>query len=334
MVSYIEGWQKEFVEPNGIAKARGSNAIRLRQLYESLANLLYSQYEPTKRVSSRVSRDFLQRLDAWLGCFETDEQRWIAFQSIEYLFFAGQQEFEELYRCAYEHSILPWLIDRAGIDLFSERLDKLLANELATCWPCPVTDSLRINGFLHVTGLRGRDLRPDWLSLRELGHKDRVASYVQRNGIKYLVLVEDFVGSGNQFCRALNYAVAAFDGPILLVPLIVCAPGDRTIKRFIKRLARGDITYRPQIVLQQSCLVGPTAHPDEPSLFAKLRNVIASSQIAILDGNSPGGRGEEFGYKKVGSMVVLYSNCPNNTPPIYHKWSKRWRPPFPRSARV
>ncbi|WP_458367887.1 phosphoribosyltransferase-like protein [Marinobacter shengliensis] len=44
--------------------------------------------------------------------------------------------------------------------------------------------------------------------------------------------------------------------------------------------------------------------------------------------------GEEFGYSKIGSLVALYSNCPNNTPPMYHHLSTNWSPIFPRSSRA
>ncbi|WP_350601800.1 hypothetical protein, partial [Pseudomonas sp. 65/3-MNA-CIBAN-0223] len=78
-------------------------------------------------------------LNTWLNCFESEEDQWNAFRSIEYLFFAGHQEFEELYRCASEHIIKPWLIDLANIDIFSKNASELLNAELKATWPCPVT---------------------------------------------------------------------------------------------------------------------------------------------------------------------------------------------------
>lgn len=320
----IEAWQRGSAGPK-----KQISAIRLRALYESLARHLFSQYEPTKKLSSRVSRDFLIRLDNWLECFSSEDERWTAFRSIEYVFFAGQQEFEELYRCAMEHKVVPWLLEVAGIDIFSADAEKNIAHELEGCWPCPVTDSLRINSFLHVTGLPGQGLRPDWLSLRSLGSKERIASYVKMKKIEYLVLLEDFVGSGGQVCRALEFAAEAFDGPIILIPLIVCAPGDRAITDAVAKIGRKDISYRPVLVLDDACLVGEDYIAGEPKLFAGLREAIKSGYKSIgcdLDGGA-------FGWEGVGSLAVLYSNCPNNSPPIFHHQCSSWKPIFPRSIR-
>lgn len=45
--------------------------------------------------------------------------------------------------------------------------------------------------------------------------------------------------------------------------------------------------------------------------------------------------GEEFGFDKTGSLTVLYSNCPNNVPPIYHfHGNSNWKPLFPRAKRA
>ncbi|KPW96704.1 hypothetical protein ALO75_03234 [Pseudomonas syringae pv. coryli] len=308
---------------------RALRASRLRGQYETLATHLFHQFEPTKKISQRISRDFMIRLESWLACFESDEDRWIAFRSIEYLFFVGQQEFEELYRCAYEHIIKPWLTDIAGIDIFSDDAVEQLVGELKATWPCPVTDSLRINSFLHITGLEGQSIRPDWLSLKELATAEKIDAYRIKKGIKYLVLIEDFVGSGGQLCRALKFASENFKGPILIIPLIICAPGDREVRAAVEKLKNENLHYYPVSVLSDSCLISKDPTDGEPSLFSKLRNVLKTGyekMDCLLDGN-------EFGWKEIGSLVVMYSNCPNNTPPIYHQASSTWTPIFPRSER-
>jgi hypothetical protein len=329
MASTLEIIEKLQREQHPTDDNRALRANKLRGQYETLATHLFHQFEPTKKVSHRISRDFMIRLEAWLTGFKDEEDRWIAFRSIEYMFFVGQQEFEELYRCAFEHKIKPWLIDIAEIDIFSTDAAERLDEELKATWPCPVTDSLRINGFLHITGLDGQSIRPDWLSLKELATAEKINAYKVKKGIKYLILLEDFVGSGGQLCRALKFASESFDGPILVIPLIICAPGDRAIRKKIDELGNKNIHYQPVSVLSDSCLI--TEHPStgEPSLFPKLRAALKAGyetmNIAL--------EGEEFGWKKVGSLVVMYSNCPNNTPPIYHQISKTWNPLFPRSER-
>lgn len=233
------------------------------------------------------------------------------FQVRRVPFFVGQQEFEELYRCALEHEIKPWLIDIAKIDIFNDDASERLDEELKSTWPCPVTDSLRINGFLHITGLAGQSIRPDWLSLKELASAEKIETYRTKNSIRYLILIEDFSGSGGQLCRALKFASENFNGPILVIPLIICAPGDRAVTAKIKELKNKNLYYRPVSILNDSCLVSVKQSEGEPSLFPKLREALKSGYTKM---NFPL-EGKEFGWKEVGSLVVMYSNCPNNTPP-------------------
>ncbi|WP_148290715.1 phosphoribosyltransferase-like protein [Sulfuricella denitrificans] len=294
-----------------------------------MASHLFSQYEPTKIASPRITRDFLFRLERWLEGLKNDDDRWAAFRSIEYLFFVGQGEIEELYRCAHDHLLVKWLVELESLDIFSPDIESRLQRALKVCWPCPVTDSLRINGFLHLTGLKGQDLRPDWMSLSKLGSPEKIRAYIKKEGIKYLVLLEDFVGSGGQISRALKFAASTFDGPILVVPLIICAPGDRKIKKDIIAIGRKNISYEPMLILDDTCLVSKTAISGEPKLFEQLRKALKTSYKhigATLDG-------EEFGWKYVGSLAVMYSNCPNNTPPMFYYKSLNWKPVFPRAAR-
>lgn len=308
---------------------RSIQASKLRGLYETLAIQLFQQFEPTKKISNRVSREFMVRLNDWLELFTDEEDMWIAFKCIEYIFFAGHQEFEELYRCALENTIKPWLVDTAQIDIFSSDAGTQLDLELQATWPCPVTDSLRINGFLHVTGLKGQSLRPDWISMRAFSSQEKIKAYQTKEGIKYLVLIEDFVGSGGQLARALKFAAEVFDGPIIVIPLIICAPGDRKIKELLKVSTKKNIQYSPITVLSDDCLISDKPNLGEPKFFTSLRKAMKfgyDQMRSELDG-------EEYGWKKTGSLVVMYSNCPNNTPPIFHHQTSTWKPLFPRSDR-
>lgn len=320
-IDFVEDWLADY--------SKSRRASRLRQLYELLADHLFSQYEPTKINFLGMSRDFFYRLNIWLLGFKTEDERWAAFCSIEYLFFAGQAEFEELYRCAAKHALLPWIVEKSRLNIFSENFDDLISGELESCWCCPVTDSLRINGFLHLTGVRSKSLRPDWLSLRDLGCEQKIKSYIENNNIKYLILIEDFVGSGGQLSRALRFAAQMFEGPILLVPLIVCEKGNKKVEDTIKELGRDNISYSPQLVLSSICQIAKDPLEDEPPLFAELRRAMSAGYKAIGENLN----GEEFGWQETGSLVVLYSNCPNNTPPIYHHSNQNWRPIFPRQDR-
>ena len=40
-----------------------------------------------------------------------------------------------------------------------------------------------------------------------------------------------------------------------------------------------------------------------------------------------------FGFEETGAKVVMFSNCPNNTLPIFHAETSSWTPLFPRVNR-
>ena len=304
--------------------------MRLKQLYELQAEFLFNQYEPTKASPDECGMSFIQRLDRWVSCFDGAEDQWSAFHSLRYFFFVGLQETEELYRCAVQHKILPWLSDVAKLDILADGFAGLLSEEIKHIWPCPVTDSLRINSLLHRTNLDGQSLRPDWLSLKELGDCNRIRQYVERKKIKYLVLLEDFSGSGKQCKRATEFALKAFPGPILLVPLVICSPGNQLLREVAMK-SDGRLMYEPVVVVSADCLVQEIPAATEPASFSSLRS-------AMLNGYKKAGLsldGEAFGFDGVGSLVSSFSNCPNNTPPIFHASSETWPSPlFPRKRRA
>lgn len=319
--STIDGWIKSTVE-------RSQQAIRLKQLYELQAEFLFNQYEPVKASPIEAGASFIHRLDRWIGEFDTAEDQWSAFHSLRYFFFVGQQETDELYRCAVQHKLLPWVADLAGLDIFSQNFPKLLNNEIKHAWPCPVTDSLRINSLLHRTDLNGQSLRPDWLSLKQLGEREKIQCYAKKHDLRYLALFEDFVGSGSQCERATKFALDTFSGSILLVPLVVCHPGDE-ILRALAKASQGRLTYNPVVVLSADCLIREIPSQAEPSSFSSLR-------LAMQNGHKKGQFSDNpYGYDGVGSLASSYSNCPNNAPPIFHATTKTWPfPLFPRKKRV
>ncbi len=321
--STIDKWITSTIE-------RSVQTIRLKHLYELQAEFLFNQYEPVRASPREAGTSFIRRLDRWIDSFDSPDDQWSVFHSFQYFFFVGQQETDELYRCAVQHNMLPWITEIAGLDIFSDDFSQQLDSELTFAWPCPVTDSLRINSLLHRTSLHGQSLRPDWLSLKQLGSREKIMEYVAKNALKYLVLFEDFVGSGSQCERATKYALDVFPGPILLVPLIVCHPGDTRLRALADSSAsHGRLLYKPVITLGADCLVREMPTSNEPKSFSALRT-------AMQNGHKKGDfKDNAYGYEGVGSLMASYSNCPNNTSPIYHATTETWHNPiFPRNSRV
>ena len=316
-----------------------SNEIRstithsLKRLYELQATFLFDQYEPVKASPPDAGIPFLRRLERWLECFSDSEDQWNAYYALRYFLFVGVLETEEMYRCAVQNHLYPWLVEAANIDIFASDVDRILEAEMRACWPCPISDSLRINGLLHRTNLNSQDLRPDWYSLNWLGDKSAIKKYVAKKEIRYLILFEDFVGSGTQCTRAINFALNAFEGPVFLCPLVVCSPGDQRLRE-LQSSSSGRLSYSPVVVLPKNCLIQPDPSTDEPGSFAKLRVAMEHGYTKYLESGAPL-NGGAFGFKGVGCLYGSYSNCPNNAPPIFHAYSKTWaRPLFPRRSRI
>lgn len=320
----LDGW---ITDPDA---GKSSRTYSLKRIYELQAEFLFDQYEPIKSNSEKAALNFLRRLEGWIGCFNDPSDQWSAYQSLRYFLFVGLSETDELYRCAVKNHLYPWLIDQFSLDLFSSDLSDDINNAVKSIWTCPVTDSLRINGLLHRTGLSSKELRPDWYSLRKLACEKKIAQYVKENGVTHLVLFEDFVGSGGQCSRALRYALSVFEGPIFFSPLVICAPGHEKIK-LLSQESDKRLSYAPIVVLSSDCLITEVGSLGEPSSFNALREAFARG-YKQLNVEHDGGA---FGYKGVACLYSSYSNCPNNAPPVFHASSNTWlNPIFPRKQRV
>lgn len=313
---------------------KATKVIGLRRYYEFLSKRLYDEYEPTKIAKIPIQRNFLKRVDEWLGNFSSDELRYSAFRSIEYIFFAGKKEYEELYRCADSINMRTWLRSKLGLKIFDNGYQRAIKSAIRETWICPATDSLKINEFLKITGLRGHSNgRADWRSMKRMGQLDGVKKFIREEKVERIVLLEDFVGSGRQYCDALETVASIFDGPVLALPLVICEEGCKSVRGLIKRLGRNNIELSPVLVVPPNCMIGPIQNVGEPRLFQALRNSMVDGYKTMkLTLN-----GEAYGFEWVGSLTVLYSNCPNNVPPIYHSYGKSektWKPIFPRGRRA
>ena len=322
MLSSIDQWLLADAE-------RARSTTELKQLYELQEKFLFRQYRPIRTTPMEAAAPFMRRVDKWLAGFKDPKDRWNAFHALRYFLFIGEDETEEMYRCAVNHFVLPWLADVAKLDIFAPGHDSQLNAEVLKCWPCPVSDSLRINELLHATGLTGQGVRSDWHGLRQLASTERIQTYVNEHNIKYLILFEDFVGTGKQFDEAATFAISAFAGPILIVPLVVCFPGHERLLALQAKHPKS-ITYRPVVVIGEDCLIRKDPCAAEPASFADLRKT-------LIQGYKDGGlqsAGGAFGYGGVGSLASSFGNCPNNTPPIFHQRTKLWPfPIFPRRSR-
>lgn len=282
-----------------------------------LARKIYGDYEPSG------FRPFTLRLGKWLDNVTTEADQKVLVSLLSHLFFAGRGEFESLYRSTLTN-IYRWLADVTTADICDPDLGRVLNAELRNTWICPITDSLRINSFLKINGMSGHDHRPHWRSLARFGDVTKIQQYMNANSIERLVLVEDFVGSGTQIKSTVDFACSNFDGlKIALCPLIVCPVGDRVLGEAAKKFKQ--LTYLPTMVLPEEVFLEPAPRADEPAAFARARTLISGLTGRLAP--------DPFGYRATGALVVLFSNCPDNTLAIFRSESPDWEPLFPRVRR-
>ena len=310
----------QLVEP-WLMEDDDDNLISLRDQLVWLQKELFDQYEPNRYES------FDDCLATWLQNIDNDESRKAMFKLIEHLFFIGKQQIDSLSRSAFSDQTIRWLVDILNLDIADPKLSECISTAVAQTWFCPITDSMRINGFLKVNGLKGHGYRPDWRSLKQFGDPSRVKNYVTGENIKRLVLVEDFVGTGVQIDSTVRWAAQTLSNtPILVAPLVCCPKGIESGNKLASQLA--NVSFSPCLSLRKEFFLDPTPQPNEPSVFNEIRGIIKNIKFRLGDWEV-----QPYGFCNTGAIIVLYSNCPDNTLPIIHHSSDQWKPLFSRVRR-
>lgn len=297
---------------------------------EFLEEKLFYDYEPTKGPHPA----FWQRLIYWLDNVEEEDQKTL-LRLVPNLFFVGREEFDTLYRAAYNGPVAKWLIDQIGMDLNDPAPEDRLREAVIKTWFCPITDSMRINAFYHVNQIPSKyDYRPDWRSLNKFGSEEKITNYIQKEGIERIVLLEDFVGSGNQAKKAVEFA-AKIGVPLLFLPLIACQEAIK-VGEELKSIYSKVMTFSYVISLGEKAFVKSMPIEGELLIAPKIRNLVFRVHDNVCGHTVPytGKPYGPFGYLETGALIIMYSNCPDNTLPIIHHQSNSWKSLFPRSSRV
>ncbi len=295
--------------------------IALRDQLAWLQDELFDQYEPNRYES------FDDCLAKWLLNTSDEVVQKKMFRLLEHLFFVGKKQIDALQRSAYSDKTVRWLVDTLNLDIESNNLNALISQAVERTWFCPVTDSLRINGFLKVNGLNGHDHRPDWRSLEQFGDQDKLRQYVIDESIEQLVLIEDFVGSGTQMEGPVRWAALTLPNISILVVPLICCPGGVTMGQTIEQDC-ANVTFAPCLSLRPELFVSSAASPEEPLAFSEIRPVIQSirNRLGVFEHHP-------YGFEGTGALVALYSNCPDNTLPLIHSQTDAWHPLFSRIRR-
>lgn len=282
--------------------------------------------------------DFIDRLCAWLSsAVQTREQR-AMLRLVPHIHFLDPDDILALYEAAFEGPISRWLIDEEGLDFTDPgSFDRALAEAVDQTWFCPISDSMDIAQFHHANRIAGHPHRPTWRTLRAFGDISKIREYIARHAIRRIVLLEDFVGSGNQCRPVLDFISEHFSPttPVLFAPLVASQVGLRDLIRDYGSMQ--GLKIEPVSTIPVSAHVRETPSPHEPPLFSEFRALVHSTFPLVSPASQDADvatDGDAFGFGRLGALVVLCTNCPNNTLPLIWREAPEWRALFPRVDRV
>jgi len=326
----VQKWADEHAAKGEIGR-RDSVKKVLHQL-NFLQEKLYYQYEP----SLPPNPSYLKRLADWLDNMASEEDQKLAFELASKLFFVGRDEIRAMYRTAYWGPIMRWLITSQNFPINNPNLSVQLESCIQTTWFCPITDSMKINEFLHVNDIRNEiNHRPDWQSLAKFGDPEKVRSYIERRGIKRIVLLEDFIATGTQASKAIKFAAdlcSTAPIPVLVVPLVLCP---QAMDTFNEMKLPQHVTIEPVLQLEKHHFILGAGAENTPA-FNHFKKLAEQTYLQVTNGippcnDKPYG---PLGFRNTGGLIILSTNTPDNTLPLIHWHSSTWSPLFPRHSRV
>jgi hypothetical protein len=296
------------------------------------------------------SSNYMERLAKWIGNVSDEEDQKLLLEYALQISFFSHEDFVALYQTALAREVFPWIASQLKVKLNSKLPQSFQAqvrtNAFRHTWFCPVTDSMDINEFYKVNHIEGISHRPGFSALHMMDTSTRKSleiadiwnSYMKNPNndptspapeLKYLVLMEDIVGSGSQCSEAVKWAVTHISAPVLFIPLILCPKGANALTKLSSN-SGGKLTVRPIISLKRSDLLGTERKgqlgweaSEKMEDFAQRHKIIASYNK------------NEFGYESTGCSIATFSNTPDNSLPLIHNKpsSGSWEPLFPRVYR-
>jgi len=311
---------------------------RIESQIDYLTSRLYEDFEITKYPPHL---QFPYRLRDWLKNVSDDDTRKTLFELAPRIYFIGRNEYLSLYHTAFNGPIARWLIDQIHIDITQANAQSLIQASLSATWFCAITDSMQISHFYHINQLEGADLRPEWRVLKRFAKKEKIVEYMQKQTppLERIVLLEDFVATGSQIETAVRFALTLRKDPpypVLLCPLVICRSGYERGQQLVAEFPH--LSCEPAFVLDDSVFLSKSASAKEDEFFQRLRKVV-NNTYSLVKGTDSKNLSGPFGFgadqEGGGLLLVLYTNCPNNTIPLIHHTSDTpWHPIFPRSSRV
>ena len=231
----------------------------IRSLTDFLEQVLYEEYEP---AHVGAQGEFPARLARWIGGAESDDDMRALYCLAGRLVFFGREQTMAGYRTAYSRNIALWLMKTDGLPFFGRDTETRLRLALRQTAFTEITDSFRLGDFLRWNNVAGHGTRYTWK--QHLPRWDPTTFMQEVMGAnsdaprRNLVLMEDFIGTGDQMQRAVQRACSLpRDYNVLLCPIIICPEGAVRARRLEQR--HPNFRYSPVMELPESTFIADRA---------------------------------------------------------------------------
>lgn len=339
ITDYVQKWSEQGLSPLGTEEDESFEDLFRHT--EFMSKEAFSGFIPAKN-SMRHSPIFLDRMFQWIENIGiTNQDKIVLFQLIGRLSYFSLDDFLCLYQTAFAEQICRWVWDQAGISMNDAEYQNSLRRErYERTWHASLTDSFLLSEFYHTNSLSAVESRPNFQTLREMGDIGALTRSITDNGFERLVLLEDFVGSGSQASRTLQWVLDNLDLPVLFCPMLMCPDGKRRLAQIAESSA-GQLQIEPVVTLGDSAFL--STHESDDLLMRHVADLIERVHPQVLgvcpDDPQKPPYGPHGFYRRddthTGATVVMFSNSPNNSLPIIHFDSEQsiWCPVFPRVNR-
>lgn len=305
--------------------------LEIKANVEFLEKVLYETYEP---VLAGGHGNFRKRLAEWIGSATTENDQKNLFLILKHLFYLGPEDIKAAYLTAYSKNIMSWLLTKGGISPFEANAERQLQNLLRITAYTEITDSFSLGNFMRINNIQGVR-RYTWHQNTNNWRANEFKANILDNGTKkFLILLEDFVGSGSQMEGSIRLACSPeLDVEVLLCPLIICPLGAEFARTLQDEYPR--LTYSPVLEIPTDHFIHQNPRAEEHQNYPRIRTTLENLHPKVS--GTVGSWSQDygpFGFGEMGGIFAKYDNCPDNTiPALHHRSDLGWEPLFFRSSR-
>jgi hypothetical protein len=330
LLEKINDWDSEI-------STDGPTYPKYNAIYEGIIYKEKKFFKDFTPATSTEHLGFWDRLENWVANVEQDDDQKALFEFVLSIHFISHEDMVSLFTSALNGPISRWIIDLRAIE-FDHNLNSNLDRHLfSKTWYASLTD-MNIGDFYRANNIQGIKIRPDFNTLVELGDDKKLEKLITDQGYKQLVLIEDFIGSGLQFSQIVKrFPDFLKNFPILFVPQIICSDGLNKIADYLKKYSAWKI--EPVLIVDKADCLYPGKNLSDSVLLKKIIEIGTKKfigewakhlKIDISKFDIDTGL---YGCGRIGALIVLYTNTPDNTMPLIWKKIEDWNALFPRSSR-